>query len=108
MKKKEGRVDMTEGGNQEMWREILSGPEIEWIPGTNRFNDTYCHQSSIRIGNQAWTKRAQWGRGHRGRMEKRKPMQSARNTLSLSGAFLSQTDFKFGIAQGRRRRRASG
>ncbi|PLB34691.1 uncharacterized protein BDW47DRAFT_120144 [Aspergillus candidus] len=48
-----------------MWREILTGPEIEWIPGTNRFNDTYCHQSSKRIGSQASTKRAQRGKVHR-------------------------------------------
>ncbi|PKY05394.1 hypothetical protein P168DRAFT_122754 [Aspergillus campestris IBT 28561] len=62
-RKRKGEYDR--GGNQEMWREILTGPEIEWIPGTNRFNDTYCHQSSKRIGSQASTKRAQRGKVHR-------------------------------------------
>ncbi|PLN75116.1 hypothetical protein BDW42DRAFT_181276 [Aspergillus taichungensis] len=66
-KRGKGKCGYDRGGNQELWREILTGPEIEWIPGTNRFNDTYCHQSSKRIGNQATTKRTQRGKVHRTR-----------------------------------------
>lgn len=86
-KRGKGKCGYDRGGNQEMWRKILTGPEIEWIPGTNRFNDTYCHQSSKRIGNQVTTERAQRGKVHRRRrrrIRRRGNWYSRHVTLSLS------------------------